>query len=348
MRKLIFITLSLLLLSLVNAAEFPATFSFTTSPMIVYDVPFLVNLNVETAGQSYIDYDLTVQGTNNIFTFATGLNRRDDFTFNSDLSKANGAFYRVRVDTNGKLLGAGKVFTLSKVKLSGVDSTDSLSLGGSNNKLTHPTAGNSYTITTTPLQVSGALSICGDGVVGYIDDNANGVKDTGETNEACDTHYWANGVLTPNPTEACAASCTYIDADHKISGGNCGFGSYNCQLLKKDPKEILLQKFEALIYGKCYPLGSTTGDCSHPSAYNSKSQGNTFVPNSKSLSLESSDKINVIRAISTLLVNYFIEPGIVSPPPNLPLEPLELGDSCNPDVVCGTGLVCGSDSGVCE
>jgi hypothetical protein len=66
MRKLIFITLSLLLLSLVNAAEFPATFSFTTSPMIVYDVPFLVNLNVETAGQSYIDYDLTVQGTNNI------------------------------------------------------------------------------------------------------------------------------------------------------------------------------------------------------------------------------------------------------------------------------------------
>ncbi|MFH1682283.1 MAG: hypothetical protein ABIA37_00650, partial [Candidatus Woesearchaeota archaeon] len=137
-------------------------------------------------------------------------------------------------------------------------------------------------ITKTTSSISPQDSICGDGVVGYLDTNANGVFDTGERQEACEGTTGCN-------------NCEYIQIGYK--GTNCNFGSRTCVVTQMDPKELFVAKTNALVYGQCYP------DTDHPAAmYCNNKQPELQYTNGQ---LNAQGKIYVVSNLAAALVKFF-------------------------------------------
>ena len=251
-QKLLIIPLLLLFFApLAIAAD--ADFTFSIPEKIVYDVPFPVQLHVNSHGVSFIDYDLSVGTNNGKALFSPGVQRVDQFQLVGGLSgpQENGLYYRVRTETNGNTLATAapsNLLTLSNVRVSGtLDCGFTFILRSVPQKmLTAAQSGVDFTITSQDSTVViPQLSLCGDGVVGYVDSNQDGIKQSSENNEACDPALLGG--------DGCSADCRYIKSTHKIQGQTslaskfaCDFGSRDCTLQPLLAQDRLLAKLNAI------------------------------------------------------------------------------------------------------
>lgn len=243
--KLIFLVVLLSSITLVMAAAPQAKVTFTVPTAVVYDVPLGVNVNLDTHGAQFIDYDIVVTTDTQKALF----NSHSGGAFTNELSltgvKEGGISYRYYTNTDGTTLvkTGDTLFTLTGVKFTPAsigDTRFTLQSG----KVTPPT-GEAFEVTSeASMVVKPQLSVCGDGVVGYEDINRNGVKDAEDNPEACD-----EGVNQGKG--GCADDCTYVTLGY--IGNNCGFGSYSCMVTALSAREFFLQKITALINGECYP-----------------------------------------------------------------------------------------------
>ncbi|GEM_PF-3251765 len=260
---LILVVVLTLFVPFVSAAD--AKISFVVPGKVASDVPFAVQVQVDTSGVNAIDYDLSVGTDKGVGIFGAGLNKNDSFNLVNALSgpQDTGVTYRVRTETNGKTYksaGPQSLFTLSNVKLLSDGTGSTFVLKDSPQKTMTPAPGEA--LASVIGQASSAVtvepSVCGDGIVGYVDANNNGKFDQGEVKEACDTKLEGG--------QGCSADCTYIDAGYKIKGTKslvektvCDFASTTCGLEQLQPRERLLAKLNAIFNlpqdgsGNCFP-----------------------------------------------------------------------------------------------
>src|SRR3989338_10106028 len=112
--KLIFLVVLLFSITVVMAAP-QAKVTFTVPTVVVYDVPLGVNVNLDTHGAQFIDYDITVTTD----TQKAFFNSHSGGAFTNDPSltgiKDGGFSYRYYTNTDGTMLvGVGStLFTLT-------------------------------------------------------------------------------------------------------------------------------------------------------------------------------------------------------------------------------------------
>ena len=289
--------LILILITLPLALAQDAQISITPPSPVIYDVPFTAVISVNSHNVEFIDYDLSIGSSNNDVVFGTGLKRVDPFQVSS-LTGSEQTYYRVRTETNGKVMQTNSllpIFHLTKLSITGTSKVStSLTLQFTPQRtITPATSGMSFAnIQEVSSQtITPKLSSCGDGVVGYFDTNSNGVKDTGDANEACD--------CGTDPTAECLAGCyecRYIKLGYK--GTDCHFGSRSCKVVEMDPGQFFLEKTTALINGECYP------NAGHPEVLycnngqpilNYDSQGKINTPG----------KIMIVSSLAASLVDFF-------------------------------------------
>ncbi len=272
MKKLLFMGIMLISLfaSMAAAAERPAAFSFVIPSPVVYDVPFSVQLQVDTDGFNFIDYDLSTGTSDGSATFS-GVTRADQFQLVSVLSglQDGGAYYRVRTETNGGVFSASSARTLltyNDVKISGIGE------GGTTfvlqtvplRTVTSDTAGDTFAISSNSASVTALLSRCGDSVVGYEDINSDGIKQQTESQEACDDGNTVGG-------DGCAADCRYIDLGYSCTFTNFGGRDGRCTPL--NPVDYALVRITAILKQQCYPLMSQAPTFPNNLRYNCEDDG---------------------------------------------------------------------------
>ncbi len=250
------VILALLVASaLASAVNSNADITFVVPTPVVYDVPFGVDVMVNSGNAAFIDYDLTVGTSDDRATFGAAISRGDSFQYVPALSgpQGGGNTFRVRTETNGNTYSsnaAQRLFLLSDVAFKGKPDVES---------------GSRIVLKDAPLQqitaapgvaafiiqghdsdlITPVLSACGDGVIGYFDADGNGRKDAGEAEEKCEG-------------AAGCHVCQYVEIGYKAT--NCGFGSRNCVIQAMEKKDLAVGKFTALMNKECYP------DCDHPNA----------------------------------------------------------------------------------
>ncbi len=294
MKLTIILTLFVILLAPWALAETgDADVGFTFPTPVVYDVPFPMDVQVNSHNVQFIDYDLSVGSDNNKAIFTAGLSRADNFQFVSSLSgpQGNGATYRVRTETNGNTFTsnqAKRLFSLSNVKFTGIQQGGSkIVLKSAPQKTVTAVPGSTITAVNgvDSVLITPSLSTCGDGVVGYFDADSDGVKDTNEKEEACDT-----GAVQVTGCHA----CEYIEIGYK--GTNCWFGSGLCVVDKMDARELLREKLNALLSNQCYP------NAQHPDKLYCDSTGTFEVDYAN---FGPATKISLIAKIAAALTQYF-------------------------------------------
>lgn len=240
-----------------------ASFSFVVPAKVIFDVPFSVQLQVHTEGEEFIAYDLSVGTDTQQATFGNGLSRGDSFLLNA-LTQNNGQSYRVVTDTNGNVMKTSApttLLTFTDVRFQGTGTGGTFILLAQPRKIIHSTAGKSYTLSLIDSSIiTPSLSTCGDGVVGYDDANSNGIKDSGETNEACDDGNDAGSSSADNYAankDGCSADCKVIDIGYACT--NTAFGSSNSACTKMDKVELFRTKMNAFFAGQCFPNTSHPG-----------------------------------------------------------------------------------------
>lgn len=311
-----------LLMSFSLAFAFPVDITYTDSSSdgkpIVADVPFDVTVLMNTNNNEVLSYNLYVTSSDAraIFTSASRgqLFSGNDLDANSG-SQLRNTIYRYQVKPKVGYVGnsaaqAVSIFTL-RTKISDiVPSTVELKRREmaihADNVITPAESGviisaiNDATTTITPV-----LSTCGDGVVGYVDANSNGIKDTNDINEACDEGVDSDSNNKNYAAGGCSAQCTYIDLGYSCD--NAQFGDRGSVCIQLSPKEFLIQKLTALIDGRCYP------NCNHPTALYlaQDAVGNpaatphiTYDVQSK---LDLSEKIYLLAQIGAALREFFTQ-----------------------------------------
>ncbi len=295
MKRLLLLGMALMMVVSLAAAQ-TADFNFVVPTPIIYDVPFDVQLQVNTDGEEFIDYDLSVGSTSGQVTFSSGLRRADPFQFVESLSGPHGgASYRVRTETNGNTMTTSvltTLFTLTNIKFQGTAPAASFTLLPlPQRSITPATSGRTFTITAPDsISITPQLSSCGDGVIGYIDANNNGIEDLGEKREACDT-------AVSGGADGCSAACDYINLGWKCT--NTDFGSRNSVCTQLTPQQFFLEKTTALINAECYPKAE------HPDALYCKEDGTPTLSYDPAGKLSLAEKINLIAQVGTALKNFF-------------------------------------------
>ncbi len=261
---LIGIVFSLFVLPVVFASDAKISYAVVNTP-VVYDIPFSVNVLTATsdAGKPVpiIEYGVTVTSDTNRALFQS---------YSSDPAALNvktgpldtNTKYRVFTDSSGNSWTPATLFTLG-VKFTGkpADEKGTKIILDSKPAVGHfftPATGKGSPFTSITSTDSGViipqLSKCGDGVVGYVDTNVDGINNDGDkgakTQEACDSSDGAN-------KDKCV-NCQYVAIGYVAQ--NCGFGSYGCTIKKMNSKELFLARVTALVNGNCYP------DANHPAA----------------------------------------------------------------------------------
>ena len=245
------------------------------APQVVADVPFTLTVNMNTNGQELISYNLYVTSDDSRAVLDTP--HRGILFPNNLLSSDSGSIdsnhqYRYQViplvGYTASNHAVESLFTLN-TKIPGVAQTNlQLKRDGAtvhrDNVITPQAAGTTVTIGDTPLSVTPALSRCGDGIVGYVDTNNNGVRDTGEVQEACDDGNNVGSTLSDNyvvSRDGCSTDCLVVDL-----GWDCaqkGFGdriTTGAACSRISSHEFFISKISSLARGECYP------NCNHPAA----------------------------------------------------------------------------------
>ena len=308
--KTIFIFLLVLMMSISFAAAFPVDITYTAPVPMVADVPFTLTVNMRTNSQPVLSYNLFVTSTDT--TRARFTNPSRGILFSNNLlssnsgSLDNGATFRYQVQPHvsdvANTATSTPLFTL-QTRIPGLTATSvQLKRAGaaihSDNAITAQAAGSSVEITDAPLATTPEISICGDGVVGYVDTDRDGMEDSGqEVREACDEG--STGVNNNNAPGGCSALCTYIELGYDCTNKQFGNRLSVCRPIP--PKDFLIQKLTALIQGQCYPY------CTHPAAlYKSATSTNPHLTyDATTGKLDPSEKIYMITQIGVALREFF-------------------------------------------
>lgn len=273
MRKIVCLLICTLMLPMVFGAD--AAVSFVVPQTVVSDVPFSITVQVDSAGVKFVDYDLTIGTDKQNVLFDSGFAKFDPFKQVSAGELATGPTvggktYHVRTDQTGALYGGSlsNLFLLSSVRLPFEASGSKFVVaGGVKDAFTPGQSGVSLSVVKKEsAAVTVVKSSCGDGVVGYVDGDNNGLFDKSkEQQELCDIKYFdVQNKLVDNP--GCKAGCLGINKEYRVSGflsGNvpiktltekkkCDLGS-NCILEKLKPRELFKSKVDALVEGTCFP-----------------------------------------------------------------------------------------------
>lgn len=290
-KRLLLVVFLLTVLSLFPTArtqgEPTAAFTVIVPSPIIYNVPFSIQVQVNSGTTDFIDYDVHMGSESHRVDFSQTSLQRTDTGFGQlsalSGSQENGRFYRVRIETNGKVLqGTKTLFTLNNLVVRSKTNTEQVQVKfNPAPTITPAQSGLSFAITSAdsgyvPLQVSR----CQDGVVGYLDSDENGVQDSDEVSESCDH-------ASPGCVE-----CKYVDIGYKAN--NCGSGSRNCQVTAMGARELLKAEFAALLDGQCYPVG-------HPNPLFCD-QGQFMI---NYASFTSQEKIKFLSQVGTILRSFF-------------------------------------------
>ncbi len=298
---LLLLGLLVMMMSAVGYAS-TATVTLTAPSVVVYDVPFYTSVGM-SADAPFIEYDLNFGSdtTKAIFLDHTGW----AFTYNGKLSgvKDAGASYRMFTEADGKQLNALTVNVRSKFTPASVADTKLVLKDGS--KFTPAPGYSAFTLDAKPSAViKPVISSCGDGVVGYVDTDKNGVFDAGkEKQEACDTKLPGG--------DGCSADCTFVKKEYRVKGfetlakkSSCDFGSYSCVLEKLKSRELFLAKTDALIKGDCFPYNEHVD-----AAYCEKGVGVTKPGEDGRLTLK--QKINLVAQVGVALRDLLEDKEVV-------------------------------------
>jgi len=269
---LIGVVFSLVVLPMVVASEAKISYAVANKP-VVYDIPFSVNVLADTKDfpkdkppitVPILEYGVTVTSDTSKALFQSH-SKSDPATLNAKTGSLDtNTKYRVFTDSSGNSWTPATLFTVG-VKFTGkpIDEKGTKIILDAKAPVGHfftPATGkgspfNSIISTDSEL-ILPQLSQCGDGVVGYVDTNINGIKDAGEAEEACDS---ADGKNTDDVTKVVkCVDCKYVAIGYQPV--NCGFGSYGCTIKKMTSQELFLARITALVNKACYP------DANHPAA----------------------------------------------------------------------------------
>ncbi len=278
--------------------------SYSTSTPTVADVPFPLVVNLNTKGLPTLSYNLFLSSTDGKIVYL-GAGKGSLFSLNDIAASSaidGGKVYRFQVKPKVGYDGTSSQSTslfVANTQLAGLQkSSVQLKMDGAkihgDNGVTPSAAGKKADISQTVLEITPVLSSCGDGVVGYIDTDKNGIFDKDkEKAEACD-------IKLPGG-DGCSVGCTYIKKEYRVKGfetlakkSSCDFGSYNCGLDKLLPRELFKAKVTALVDGSCFPY-----DEHADAVYCEKGVGRTKPGEDGKLTLK--QKIDLIAQLGTAL-----------------------------------------------
>ncbi len=301
----LYLVMILLVLGLVSAAEYSATVGYTLPTKVVYNIPFIVTVNVDSSSQPFIDYDFTIGSVDNKVIFESGVTERAGFDLVTSLSgpQDSNKNYRVRTKTNGETYTGPAIFNLNKVLFKGIaNNKDKFVLkSGPQKTLTHATTGNSFTtITSSPSEeLVPAISDCGDGVLGYDDVNDNGIFESStEVIEYCDDARVVGG---------CSNTCDYVELTYDCGStvnsakNQEGFGYVKTVCTEMPPKDLLLKKLTALINGVCL-----NGDFVEVAgaSYNCNARGDVAIAYANN-KLTVAQKVEMVKEMAIALHEFF-------------------------------------------
>lgn len=287
----------LMLMSTIALAETLATVSFTVPTPVVYGVPFSVGVNVDArmadgGAIPFTEFDLSLMSTDGRVRF----------------TEYSPALFTVHGST-GAYPGGYRYYTIATGETRTSIGGELFRLTGMVDAPTNPLLEETITIMLDPQKTgtitssigydnlrilsaasspfTPALSRCGDGVVGYEDTNANGMRDSGERVESCD-----DGNDLDN--DGCSSICW------EELGWRCNnqqFGNRNSICNRLPEVDYFLEKISALLKGNCYPSAD------HPSA-KFCTQGSPTVPitGGKITSTDTGEK----RSQRSQVIAYFI------------------------------------------
>ena len=267
-------TLFTLFLILLSTVAFAADIQFVIPSIVVSDVPFPTTVQMKsTDAVARIQIYTTSKDKNILFTSAGQGSWLTGSLLNNNQALNGGQEWWYNIGPKGSVNDQSGNYKHVLVIYGKTIKVDTLKLRNTDNLIAKYPDGSSLSLTVNQLIVNPVLSKCGDGVVGYIDTNQNGVKDANEQVEACD-----EGVNQGKG--GCAVDCTYIQLGYK--GSNCGFGSYSCVVSQMPPREFFLAKITALVNGVCYP------DNNHPQKLycNNNGEGITKPDSNNKLSIQ--------------------------------------------------------------
>jgi hypothetical protein len=237
MKKLILLLTLVILSTLVLATDEKITFyPETNDKPVVSDVPFDLKIKLNTDGIEIVDVVLEahLKGMEYNSVLSTPFNLEPKYSVGTD--------YGYKLITEGaksteKSWKSNDLREILNFKVSKFKTVGNKNIEIKNIKLT-PIYGDDITISDYTKNIDVQLSKCGDGVVGYFDENNDGIKGNSEPTEVCDAN-------SPGCFE-----CKKIVMGYKAE--NCDFGSYNCEIIKLTPEELFLEKMDALFNNKCY------------------------------------------------------------------------------------------------
>lgn len=292
-----------------------ALITFTFSSPIVYDIPFAIDVhsNVNDGLTPFIEFDLAITSDTRQVVFGspspelakplavhplTGKYVGD--TGYRYYATATGA----TLTSAGTLTPGSALFTL-QAKIQGGTSPSVI--------LLDPAGQNSITaslgydaLTVSPMAsttITPAFSRCGDGIVGYVDGNNNGIKDVQEVQEACDSALPGG--------DGCSSDCSYIRASYRIQGTEdlaaqqqCTFGSTSCSLEQLPNLSRFLALMKAIFsseFPSCFPY---VGHPQAEAAFSGERDG-AFCVSSRSI-------FQQIPLLRTALIGYYSPPSMPS------------------------------------
>ena len=257
---------------------------------IVKDVPFDLTLSLNSQNQDVARIQLLVTSPAQNVLFSQGERGvlLGTSTVNHNLALENGKIWKYNIGPQGSIRDKSNVLeTVFIVRGKASDDAQIILNPRDNLVALYPT-GASLPIDFNVLVISPSASICSDGVVGYVDTNADGLKSADEVNEACD-----------GGAEGCSADCTYVKRGYKAT--NCAFSSQQCVINKMEAKEYLTARLNALINGQCYP------DCAHPEALYKSADGQPSIQYDAEGKLTAQQKFQLINQVIIAFQDFFAE-----------------------------------------
>lgn len=231
---------AILLMGIVFAA--PADITYTVPTPVVSDVPFLIDVNVNAGTIPFTEFDLSFTSNPSGVVFES--HSPNYFTVHP-LTGTHSNMYRYYTTATGATqISTGQLFQLL-AHIQGTTTSQITLAAGSPSTITQSIGYGALAVSSTPsAPFTPVLSVCGDGVVGYIDANNNRIKEGTEANEACD-----DGNINPN--DGCSATCTYVGLGYSCT--NTAFGDRNSVCTAMSRKDFFLAKMNALFNNQCYP-----------------------------------------------------------------------------------------------